>query len=510
MGVIPVVDPSAVTPGLYLKVDLNAGPSSPGTGSRRFCVIATQSSSGDLTDDTELRTLTGEDSAITAFGPGTLGHLACKIIYAKWPAAIVDAISPTAGTGTATLAVTAAGAPTSASTADVDVAGRTTAITWEVGESPTAFAAKIIDWINGLDEDLPVTSAAGAAGVLNINSKVTGNIGNDVIVKIKLREQTGTETLTGAVTPTNLASGTTDPDLTTALTALVGRTYRYIVPCLSNTDVANVGTANNISKIRTHINLYNEGLDARLQQQVVGYTGSVASAIASTPHTNSGGNDGTGEMILCISGRSLPAEFGAREAVGRGYATSLDPAANRINEMMDLLYGAHDVVADKPTPSESEQVVGGGCSLISYTAQEALYLVRGVTMHSQTAAGGADRRLLDTQNVDATYDIAEDLQTALPEAFQGCKLTADSDNPTDPIPPKTIMPKDVKVFIVTRMEVWADKGVVDRTKLRAAVEAGDFIVEINSTDASQLDIVVPASILPPLAKMGTQVNRIPA
>jgi hypothetical protein len=98
----------------------------------------------------------------------------------------------------------------------------------------------------------------------------------------------------------------------------------------------------------------------------------------------------------------------------------------------------------------------------------------------------------------------------LPEAFQGCKLTADSDNPTDPIPPKTIMPKDVKVFIVTRMEVWADKGVVDRTKLRAAVEAGDFIVEINSTDASQLDIVVPASILPPLAKMGTQVNRIPA
>jgi hypothetical protein len=60
------------------------------------------------------------------------------------------------------------------------------------------------------------------------------------------------------------------------------------------------------------------------------------------------------------------------------------------------------------------------------------------------------------------------------------------------------------------MFTWAKLGVVDRTKLQTAVDAGDFIVEINSTDASQVDIVVPASILPPLAKMGVQVNRVPA
>jgi phage tail sheath gpL-like len=510
MPVTPVVAPSVVTPGLYLSVNLLAGSQSTGSGSRRIAILASKSASGNLTHDTERRTITSSDDASTAFGPGTLGHLAAKIIFAKWPAAPVDVVSPTPGATLATLAVTAAGAPTAASVADVDICGRTTQITWEVGESPTEFAAKIIDWILGENDDLPVTAAAGAAGVLNINSKVTGNIGNDVIVECKLRLQTGTETLTGAATPTHLAGGTTDGALTTALTALVGRTYRYIIPCISNADAAATGAANGINKVRTHINLYNTGLDARLQQQVVGLTTTAAAAIATTPHTNSGGNDGTGEMILCIGGRSMPAEFAARECVGRAYATSLDPAANRIGELMDMVYGSHDIVADKPTSAEAEQVIGGGCSLVSYNAQDAMFLMRAVTMHSQTTTGGADRRLLDTQNVDAVYDIAEDLQSALPQEFPNSKITADSDSPTDPLPPRTITPRDIKAFIVSRMFTWAKLGVVDRTKLQTAVDAGDFIVEINSTDASQVDIVVPASILPPLAKMGVQVNRVPA
>jgi phage tail sheath gpL-like len=196
--------------------------------------------------------------------------------------------------------------------------------------------------------------------------------------------------------------------------------------------------------------------------------------------------------------------------VCRAYATSLDPAANRIGELCEWLYGSHDVVADKPTAAEAEQAIGTGVSLLSYNAQDALYLMRAVTMHCQTATGGADRRLLDTQNVDAIYDIAEDLQSALPQEFPNCKVTADSDNPTDPLPPRTITPRDIKSFIVSRMFTWAKLGVVDRTKLQTAVDAGDFIVEINSTDAAQVDIVVPGSILPPLAKMGVQVNRVPA
>jgi phage tail sheath gpL-like len=510
MPVTPVVSPSTVTPGLYLSVNLLAGVASTGAGNRRIAILASKSASGDLTNDTERRTITSADDAATAFGPGTLGHLAAKIIFNKWPAAAVDVVSPAPGAGTATLAVTAGGAPASASVADVDISGRTSQVTWEVGESPTAFMAKIIAWANGLDDDLPVTLAAGAAGVGNVNAKVAGNPGNDVLVKMKLRAQTGTETLTGAATPTHLAGGTTDGAFTTALTALVGRTYRYILICASNTDVANTATANALNKARTHINLYNTGLDARLQQQVVGYTGTVAAAIASAPHTNSGGNDGTGEMILCIGGRSMPAEFGAWETVCRAYATSLDPAANRIGELCEWLYGSHDIVADKPTAAEAEQAIGGGVSLLSYNAQDALYLVRAVTMHCQTATGGADRRLLDTQNVDAVYDIAEDLQTALPQAFPGCKIAEDSDTPTDPLPPRTITPRQIRAFIVSRMSTWAKLGVVDRSELQAAVDAGAFIVEINSTDASQVDIVVPANILPPLAKMGVQVNRIPA
>lgn len=511
MAVTPVVSPSTVTPGLYLTVTLIAGTASPGTGNRRICLMATKSSSGDLTDDTEVRPGTGADSASTAFGGGTVGHLAAKILYAKWPAVQVDFISPAAGSGSATLKLTAAGAPSAASVADVDVCGRTTELTWEVGETPTQFAAKITAWVNGQTDDLPVSAAAGGAGESDITSKVAGNVGNDFLVKATLRAQTGTETLTGAVTPTALSGGTTDPDLTNALAAIAGTTYRYILPCLSNTDAVNIATASNVSLVRTHINTYNTGLGARLQQQVVGYSGgTVATATAAVVHSNNGNNDGTGEMIMCINGRSAPAEFGAREVIGRAYATSLDPAANRIGESFDLVYGSHDTIADKPTAAEAEAAVGTGVSILSYNASEALYLVRAVTMHCQTGGGGTDRRLLDTQNVDAVYDIAEDVQTFMPEEFQGAKITADNDTPTTSLPANTVQPKDIKAWIIARMRYWERAGVIDGTALQSAIDNDEFIVEINASDASQVDIVIPATILPPLAKMGVEVSRIPA
>jgi phage tail sheath gpL-like len=510
MAVQTVVASSVLTPGLYLEVNLLAGTASSGTGTRRIALLATQSSAGDLTDDTEVRTLTGTDSAVTAFGNGTLGHLAAKIIYDVYPEAVIDAISPTAGAGTATLPIIFTGAPTSASVVNMDVLGRTGTFVWEVGESVIQAAAKAIAWINERDDDLPMTAVAGAAGVLDINSKVPGNIGNDFLVRIWLAGQTGTEAIAGAATHTNLASGTTDPDLTTALASLAGRTYRYILPALSNADVGNIVSSNNPDKIYNHIITYNVGKNARLQQQVVGYTGALATIIASTPHSNSFNNDGTGEVLFCINGRSAPAEWGAREVAGRAKATSLDPAANRIDELLTGVVGSWDKNADQPTASESEQALGNGVSLVGYTPQDAEYLIRAVTTHSQTAAGAPDRRLLDTQNVDATFDIGEDIQAFLPVEFAGAKLAPDNDAPTTPLPAGVTQPRDVKAWLIKRVRGWVPRGVVDGDALDTSVENNEFIVEINSSDASQLDIVVPERILPPLAKMGVLLNRQPA
>jgi phage tail sheath gpL-like len=503
------------TPGSYLAVNLLSGIASPGTGTLRVAIMATKSSVGDLTDDTEVRALSGSgtdaNGASTAFGIGTVGHLAAKIIYSKFATAQVDAISPTAGAGSATLDITFTGAPSgSSSTFDVGCAGREGEIVWEVGESPTQIALKLINWINERSDDLPASAAAGAAGVCAVTSKVAGNVGNDIKVKATIRTQTGTEAVSGATTWTVLAGGSADPDYTTALSNLAGREYHFILACLSNADAGNVATSSNADKLYGHINTYNTGANAFLQQGIGGYTGAVATAIAATPHANGWNNSEWMEMMYCLNGLSLPGEFGARELAGRLAAISLDPSANRIGETMDLLYGSGDKIADQPTAAEMESLLTNGCSAIAYDAQDNLFLRRGITTHSQTAAGAPDRRLLDTQNVDAAYIIARDLRDTMPIQFAGAKIQEDDDAPTTPLPPNVVQPRDIRGYIVSRLEFWVAQGVADGAALEDSLDNDELIVEINASDATQVDIVVPTKILQPLAKMGVQVDRQPS
>jgi phage tail sheath gpL-like len=511
MTIPTAVSPSTLTPGLYLTIDLLAGTASPSTGELLVAVMATQSSAGDLTDNTEVRLLGGEADASTAFGPGTVGHLACKRIYDKYGQAQVYAVSPLAGAGTATLDITSAGAPTSNQTVDVDICGRTFEVTWLVGEDADDFRDKLIAAINQRTSDLPCTAVSGGAGVTTINSKVTGNVGNDILVKAKLRlAQTGTETLTGAVTHTNLAGGSADPDYTLALQAMEGQEFHYIVPCLSNTDAANVAGTNNAKRIYTHITNLNTGKDSKLQQSIVGYTGSLALARASAPNSNSFNNAEYSELLLCIDGRSLPGELGGREAGGRLASVSIDPAGNRIGEALDGIYGAYDTIGDKPTFAESESALGDGVSLVDYNAQGAPVLLRPITTHSQDAAGGPDRRLLDVQNVDASYIIMRDLRSALPIEFANAKIQADALPQDDPPPAGVTEERDIKAFIIQRLRFWEGQGVIQREPLNDAIENGTLIVQVNASDPTQVDCVVPFEVIQPLAKTGVVGQRIPS
>ena len=500
MSIPMAVAASVLTPGIYVTVDLLAGTASPGTGTLAIAVLATQSASGDLTDNTEVRAIGGEADASTAFGPGTAGHLCCKQIYNKYGLAQIDVISPAAGAGTATLGVTAFGVPTSNQVIDIDVAGRTGEIAWIVGEAATDIRDKMVDWIVQRTSDLPCTAVAGALGLCTINSKVAGNIGNDIKVKAKLRyTQSGTETLTGALTHTNLAGGTTDPDITTALTYLAGKEYHYIVPCLSNTDVANVLASNNCKKLYTHIYNNNTGLDSKLQQGIVGYTGSFATIQASTQSSNSFNNAEFFETIECLNGLYLPCEFAGRECGGRMAAIVLDPAANRIGEYLDGLYGAYDKIADKPTAAEAEAALGDGVSLVTYDAQNRETLMRAITTHSKDSAGGSDRRLLDTQNVDSAYIVVRDLRGQLPIEFANAKIQPDATSSDDLPPPGVIEERDVKAFIIQRLRFWQKEGVVNKAALNRAISNGDLIVQVNSTDPTQVDMVVPFEIIQPLS-----------
>ena len=511
---VPIaVSPSVLTPGLYLVVDLLASAAAPGIGQLRTLIMAPKSSSGDLTPDTEVRTIGDAGEAAVAFGDGTPGHLTAKLLFAQFPTAVVDAIAPTASAGAAaTLVVTFAGAPTADNTILCDVQGRTFEIAWLASDALSDVASRVSDAILERTEEL-FTTATPVAAVMTLDAKVDGPWGNDILVQFALKNAaTGGAAITYTAAPaaTPLSGGTTEPDYTTALSNVVGEEYHYILPCLSNADATNVATTSNVRRVYNHIISLNEGKDAKLQQFITASTLTVADATAATPDADNASNATFGEHILCIAGRGLPAELAGREAGGRLAAISVDPAANRIGEDMSEYIGAADKIANKPTPGQSEQAIGGGVSLISYTAQGAETLVRAVTTHSQSATGAPDRRLLDTQNVDGTYIIARDLREAIPQEFPQAKIAPDPKAGEDLPPQGVITPTDIKSFIITRLRFWQAQAVATQKSIDDAIADDTLIVQINASGPTQVDIVVPFAIVQPLAKVGLTVQRVQA
>lgn len=506
MAIPTAVSPATLTPGLYLKVNLVAGAAAPNVGPLRVLLISPKASTGDLTDDTEVRTGGGEDTAGVAYGPGSPGHLAAKQLYGRLPTAQVDFVAPIAGAGAATSTITFSGTPTSNTAVRILLVGRTIEVGWLVGETVSDVRDKAIAAINAINDNMPVIASNGGAGVVTLTFKVTGRIGNDAKVKCTLLfAQSGTE----AVSPTSITSftgGTTDPDVSNALDSAQGREYHFIVGCFSNTDAHQTAASSNAERVLAHIEQFNEGLAAKLQQLIYASTADQASAEAAAIARNVGYS----QHVLCVNAGSLPCEFAGAEAGDRLLEIGLDPAANRIgNQIGTELYGSDDITSDKPTSAQTESAIGNGLSIISYDSGDNLIVVRPVTTYSQNAAGGPDRRLLDTQNVDATYIMARDLRSALPAEFPNAKIQKDTAPGEDPPPAGVVEERDVKVFVISRLRVFQRAGVVLKAALDEAIETGKLVVEVNESDATQVDILVPVSIVPPLAKFGVVVNREP-
>lgn len=507
MTVPLAVSPSAKTPGVYVSVDLSAGAAAAGVGTLSILLIAPKSSSGDLTDDSEIRAGAGEASAATAFGRGTIGHRMAELIYGQDAGAQVDFAAPTAGGGTATLDVTASGVPTADNAVEFNVDGNVVEVLWLASETADEFKARAIAELDAaVQGKLPTAHSSGGVGIVQIDSKVTGNLGNDIQVRAKLvNAQTGTEAI-DTNTFTNLAGGTTDPDLTTVLSNAQGKEYHYIVAGLSNADAQSNGGTSNPARVEAHINAYNTGLDAKLQQAVVASTGSIANAKVGAIARN----EGTFEHVCCVNALSLPGEFAAREAGGRLAAVKLYAAKNRAGLELTGLFGSPDVIADRPTTPESEDALSNGVAIVSYNSSGDPLIVRPITTQSQDSAGGSDTRLLDVQNVDVAYVVVRDIRSALPQEFAGASIIEDLAPGEDPPEGGEVVEvRDVRGFVVQRLRTWATAGVIQRAPLEAAIADGSLVVRINPSDATQVDMVLPFKAVQPLLKFGVVGQRQP-
>jgi phage tail sheath gpL-like len=500
MGITKAVSPSVKVPGLYLVVNLLAGVQSPGTAAQRALVMAPESTAGTLTADTEIRLLSSADDAKTAFGTKTPGYLFAAQFFAENPTGVLYAIAPTASAGAAaTGTITFASTPSASRTARIIIAGRVIDVAWNANEAADTVKTRAIGLINARD-DVPAVASSGGVGVLTLTFPVPGPWGNDVLYSVKLIDGAG-----GTAVPagSQFAGGTTEPDFTNALATAAGQKWDFIGLCCSNADATSASTTSNPGRLKTHINTYNTGLNANLQQGMVGATGSLSGVKTGTI----GRNEPTIEMPFCMNGQGLPSELCGAEIGGRMAALALDPNPNRIGAPHPFYLGAADLIADTPTFAELQDALSNGVSIVTYDAQGTPIMARPITTHSQDANGNPDSRALDVSGIDGIYAVANDLEVFLPQAFKGAKVTKDLEPGDEPPPAGVVEERDIKTETITRLRFWVSAGVVRRDLLDQAIADGSLIVQVDPSDNSQVNLVVPLGIFPLLAKFGLVVNK---
>lgn len=502
------VAPSVRSPGVATSVNLLAGVSSPGSGARRCLLIANKSSVGTITADTEVKeAVAGPDAVETFLGTGTPGHLAAIALFAEYPKALVDLVAPAVGAGnaaTGTFTFDDSTAVTVAQLVTAKIAGREITYTWAAGVADTDAADDFKDAINAYP-DLPVTATVSGA-VVTLVPRFVGEWANDIKISIALSDGTG-----GAVTASGsaMASGTLAGSLATALATVSTRKYDIICDVSSgNADGGAASTTSSPGRLKTHIDTYDSGFNAKLQQAIRGQTGTISTVKTGTAQHNYGPM----QYVFCQNALSLPCEFAGAEAGARLREEATDPNVNRIRmPYVASLIGPLDPVGDLLTEVEVEDLLQSGVTPVTFDTTGTMRPERPITTYFKDAAGNADGRLLDVGQVTGTYVVANDFATYLPQRFPKAKLSRDIAPTADPPPAGVVQEKHVRLAIANRGRFWVQQGVLKSDEWEASVaKDGDMICQVNATDSSQLDLVVPVHIVPPLAKFSLVVNRLTA
>lgn len=501
---------SVRSPGFYLLVNLLAGTTSLGSAPLRGCIIGVIGAGGDLTADTEIReAVAGADAAGTAFLPGMPGHLAAKRAFEEHPLALIDlvGVAPPAGVAAAGTFTFALGTPpvTTAVVFDFLVAGRAKEISWNPGESLTTVAAKVAAYYTSITADLPCT-VTSSLGVVTVTAKEEGTWGNDITISVTRRSGGLPADAVCAASGANLTGGTLTSDISTALGTIAGREYDFILCVVGgNTDTNTAASTTCPSRVATHIETYQSGANAKLQQAIFGVTGTLANAKTGTAYQN----DVNLQHILGRGYLSLPCEVGGAELGRRLRDEAADPTVNANGTAYKAqLYPPSNLVTGELTAVEREDALQSGVTPIVHNTSGTPLVDRPITTHWKDDAGNADDRALDVAVPSGTYRFAKRLRVSLPQQFRGAKLSENLVEGDDPLPPGTVEIREVVEFVISEAKAFVKVGWFDQTFINAAIANGEFIGRVNPSDPSQADLVIPTRVSAAYLKTSAVVNAV--
>ncbi len=379
-----------------------------------------------------------------------------------------------AGGAVATGTLTITGVATKAGTLTLYIAGRKLNVAVADADDVTAVAAAIVAAITA-DTRLPVT-ATNLVGVVTLTCKWKGETGNDIDMRLGYYGEALPAGI--AVAIVDMAGGTTNPDIATAIAAMGDEWYNWLV--MPFTDAANLV-------------LLETELDDRWgpMRQIgcrafAAYRGTLSAS-------GTFGNTRNNPHVTCMATSTAPQPpyiWASVNAIIAANALGIDPA--RPLQTLKLTGIMAPAIADRFIDTERNTLLFDGIATNKVGADGSVMIERQITMYQFNGAGIADDSYLDINTPETLERFRFEQRSMFALKFPRHKLAEDDARVGAGQP--IMQPKVARSHLLTLYSVLEDRGWVqdyEGYKASLVISVGDGLgggdrARLNMQDSPEL------------------------
>ena len=448
--------PSSIRkPGKYFEFNTSLAVRTLPANKQEVLIVAGRLSGGSVAENVPVSVFSDVQAA-QYFGYGSQAHImaaAMLAAYAYVSLTVVGVDDNEAGVA-ATGTVVIDAAATSSGTLRLYLGNAYV----EVGVAKADAAADITsDLKDAIDNKpaLPVTASVDT-DTLTLTAKNDGTCGNDIGMSYTAANECCSLTIT------DMASGSGDPDISTALSTVFAEQYTKI--CVPWTG------SEQLEDLSDHLDDVSGPMEQRPGVGVFGYTGTMAEAITLA----AGLNDGRMLCAYLRGTRSLPMEVAA--AMTGVMASEEDPARPLNTLELDGIHAPD--IDDRLSRMEQENLLYNGVTPLEVGPGEAVQIVRAISTYTVDAQGIDDVSLLDITTVMTLDYVRKACRTRIALRFPRSKLSSKT-------PPKV---RSELLDVLYRMESLEIVEAVDDN-------IDMLVVERDLQDVNRLNAKIPTDVV---------------
>lgn len=459
--------------------EVNNSNANSGQQTQRALIIGQITSAGAATANIPIISQ-GASDAIVQGGAGsqlalmTAAYRASDNFGELWYLPLSDDVAAVAATGT----LTVTGAPTATGVVSLYIAGFKVSAVVSTTDTPTTIAASIASAV-AANPNLPV-SASSALGVVTFTALNKGAAGNDIDLRLNYGGNAAGEATPAGITIafSAMASGATNPTLTTALANMGDQPFDFIV-CPYNDSTS-------LDALKTLLN----DTTGRWSwtSQVYGHVFAAQRGTFAALVTAGNARNNQHETILGFNDSPTPNWLIAADLAGAA-AVSLRTDPGVPLQTLALSTMQAPPLESRFTLTERNTLLFDGISTFTVAQDGTVALENVITTYQKNAFNQADNSYLEIETMFLLMFVLRDLAGVITSKFSRVKLAADG---TRFAPGSALVtPSTIRACIIAEYQTLEYNGYVQNSTDFAA----GLIVQQNSTNKNRVDVLWPGTLI---------------